>query len=140
MKSKFNALIICALLVTILTATSTIPAHAKTTDAQEPLTTRGYTETRTILEHYSNLYMGYGPINSYLWVEAFNINVYHAIDVRMLDKNGNVLWEKHAAIGPGATERFWCGPDVYVVQGRTVATNILGNLSNRISYCNVWTE
>ena len=140
MKSKFHALIICALLAVALTATSAIPTRAATANTQNPSVTRGYTETKIILEHYSNLYLGYGPINSYLWVEAFNINKYHAIDVRMLDKNGNVLWEKHAAIGPGATERFWCGPDVYVVQGRTVATNILGNLRDRISYCNVWTE
>ncbi len=42
-------------------------------------------------------------------------------DVRMPDRNGNVVWSENGAI-PGLGERtFWCGSDVYTIKIRTQA-------------------
>ena len=45
-------------------------------------------------------------------------------DIRMLDKNGNVLWTGTGSV-PGQNQKvsFWCGSDVYKVQIRTQAGN-----------------
>lgn len=41
--------------------------------------------------------------------------------VRMLDKNGNILWEESGAIKGSAQRIFKCGSDVYTIQIRTEA-------------------
>lgn len=45
-------------------------------------------------------------------------------DIRMLDKNGNVLWTGTGSVPVQNQEvTFWCGSDVYKVQIRTQAGN-----------------
>lgn len=39
--------------------------------------------------------------------------------IRMLDKNGNVLWSENDAIACNDSRIFWCGSDVYTIQART---------------------
>lgn len=40
-------------------------------------------------------------------------------DVRMLDRNGRVVWEGRGALAGADNRVFWCGPNVYTVQIRT---------------------
>lgn len=56
---------------------------------------------------------------------GFNCNVYITVSntwptrtsIRMLGKNGNVVWEKEGAIAFNQFRaRFWCGADVYKIQ------------------------
>ena len=42
-----------------------------------------------------------------------NISVYHHNDIRMLDKNGNIVWKEYGAVDYNATRTFWCGSNVY---------------------------
>lgn len=39
--------------------------------------------------------------------------------IRMLGKNGNVVWEEYKAISWSSSRVFWCGSDVYTIQART---------------------
>lgn len=135
-KAIIGVFTVLAMIAGVGMAAPTVSMAAEPSD----VSTYGYTDTRTVLDQYSNLYAGYGPINAYVWVEPFNINSHHQIDVRMVNKNGDVIWEEIGAIKAGSPRRFWCGSDVYILQGRTSSADWLGNLTERISYCNVWTE
>ena len=42
-------------------------------------------------------------------------------DVRMLGKNGNVVWTENGAVPCQGDRTFWCGYDVYTIQIRTQA-------------------
>lgn len=39
-------------------------------------------------------------------------------DIRMLGKNGNVVWEESGAVAGLGSRVFWCGSDVYKIQAR----------------------
>lgn len=39
-------------------------------------------------------------------------------DIRMLGKNGNVVWSEAKACPGYGTRQFWCGSDVYTIQIR----------------------
>ena len=41
------------------------------------------------------------------------------LDIRMLDKNGKVVWQESEAIpGSKVYRTFWCGPNVYKLQAK----------------------
>lgn len=76
----------------------------------------------------------YYDINSSRWTtiaessKGFNSNVFINVintstsinDIRLLNRNGNVVWQKDGAIGMNEKlAKFWCGSDVYKVQVRT---------------------
>lgn len=138
-KKYLAALGAAVALVLSIGAGAVTPTVATAAENSE-MSTYGTTYTKVVLDQYSNLYMGYGPINANVWVEPFNINSHHQIDVRMVDKNGDVIWEEIGAMKAGSPRKFWCGPDVYLIQGRTSSADLFGNLTARISYCNVWLE
>lgn len=39
-------------------------------------------------------------------------------DIRMLGRNGNVVWEESGAVAGLGNRTFWCGSDVYTIQAR----------------------
>ena len=58
-------------------------------------------------------------------------------DVRMLDRNGNVVWEEMSAIGADGVRTFWCGPDVRKIQVKVRRTSIFAYFVSRCT-CNVY--
>ena len=40
-------------------------------------------------------------------------------DIRMLDRNGNVVWSENGAVAGQGNRTFWCGSNVYKIQART---------------------
>ena len=106
--------------------------------AAEPATTKSVTETvsASSVSQRSNNY-GYGvAINSSRWTTfatsttgfncymyVYSLNAYPGATthIRMLGKNGNVLWTAYDAMPFRSENNFWCGPDVYTIQAMTSA-------------------
>ena len=58
-------------------------------------------------------------------------------DIRMLDRNGNVVGEERAAVGADGVRTFWCGPDVRKRQVKVRRTSIFAYFVTRCT-CNVY--
>lgn len=56
--------------------------------------------------------------NCNVFISCWNTAVYRC-DVRMLGRNGNVLWSESGAIGGRDNRIFKCGSDVYTIQVKT---------------------
>ena len=91
----------------------------------------------TYSEHYNN-----GITISTSWTTiatsttGFNRNVYIKsmnlgmdglrvlpTDIRMLDKNGNVVWSENGAVPGQGSRTFWCGSNIYTIQAKTQASS-----------------
>lgn len=91
---------------------------------------------------YSNHYES-GVIVGSTWKKVassttgFNCNVKIAslgttlgtVDVRLLGKNGNVLWTDYESFGSLAYGIYWCGPDVYQIQVKYHSSNGKGTIN-----------
>lgn len=63
--------------------------------------------------------------NCNVYIECWNTTTSGTVvapcDIRMLSKNGNVVWEEKGAINGVGHRIFWCGSDVYTIQIKTQA-------------------
>lgn len=91
---------------------------------------------------YKDIWVASGGtgINRSIWVDVDNTNNQHHTDIRMLDKNGNVVWEEYGAIDYSSRRLLWCGSNVYHLQARVGAKTILGELINKFAICAVWMQ
>lgn len=60
-------------------------------------------------------------------ISALNGGLPATTSIRMLGKDGSVVWEEHQAISFSSSRIFWCGSDVYKIQARF--TNGVGTVS-----------
>ena len=51
---------------------------------------------------------------------------------------GNTVWEEFGAIDYSSSRQFWCGNNVYRLQARVGAVNILGDSPFKTAQCDVW--
>lgn len=125
MKRKTKTLLSIALIAIMLFCTTGI-AHAA----------GPYTLTST----YQDIWVATGNtgINSHIWVRVYNTSSLHHTDIRMLDANGNTVWEEFGAIDYSSSRQFWCGSNVYRLQARVGAVNILGDSPFKTAQCDVW--
>lgn len=91
-----------------------------------------YTNSSATAAPLSDNYQSWVPVSSKSWTTiatsttGFNCNVYifatntavSGTDIRMLGKNGNVLWSENNAISFNSNRIFRCGSDVYTIQAR----------------------
>ena len=75
--------------------------------------------------------------NKTISVYCINTSTLHHNDVRMLDSSGNIVWEEYGAIDYSGSRSFWCGSNVYSIQIRVGAKNILGDLIPKFATCDV---
>lgn len=128
---------ICKKILTIMTSLTLVmglglPVFAAEVpeNTQNDITTESITEEYGI-STYSNHYSSGGvTVNSSTWTTiatsttGFNCNVkisslgtsLTTVDVRMLGKNGNVVWCEYESFGSLASRVYWCGSDVYKIQ------------------------
>lgn len=71
-------------------------------------------------------------------IVCYNTNTLHHNDVRMKDANGNVIWEEYGAIDTNGSRIFYCGADVYTIEVRIGAKNIVGDMAPKVGSCNVF--
>ena len=58
------------------------------------------------------------PINGQVRITASNNGNTHT-DIRMLDKNGNVVWSECCAVDCNQIRTFYCGSNVYSIEARS---------------------
>lgn len=76
--------------------------------------------------------------NKNVTIECQNVVVLHHNDVRMRDINGNIVWEEYGAIGYNGSRTFWCGDNVYSIEVRIGAKNIVGDYIPKRGSCTVF--
>lgn len=112
MKKRFKIFLIVALVLFFLP----IKSEAR----PRGIRTSGYVSVNTNWKNIATADYGFG---CNIEVESMSANLGNnstvlGLDVRMLDKKGNVLWSQSEAV-PGWGKRvFWCGKDVYKIQVR----------------------
>lgn len=131
MSKKTRTLISKILTIAMLFACLTTPLTTsaaeidQSTPAAEELASSRYPiyiAPITLDSVYKQLYTDrQNGINANVQVQTYNIWGGHQIDIQMEDLNGNIVWEKIGAIGPGGAATFWCGEDVAKVYARTSA-------------------
>lgn len=102
--------------------------------AESPENVKNDTSIATTSEYeistYSNKYSSGVYVDSKSWktvassTTGFNCNVeisswgtsVTTVDVRMLGKNGNVIWCEYESFGSLSSRVYWCGSDVYKIQ------------------------
>lgn len=137
MKKKFKLRSILVAMMVMAIGMSSISVFAASTDVEQT------TEVSKISTSNANARSNSFPypssqsntyVSSSSWktvassTTGFNCNVVvggsvlgnYYMDVRMLDKNGNVVWSEENAFstigGNGGTRTFWCGSDIYYIQ------------------------
>ncbi len=58
------------------------------------------------------------PINGQVRIDTFNYGSTH-LDIRMLDRNGNVVWSECCAIDKDQSRTFNCGSNVYYIEAKS---------------------
>lgn len=101
------------------------------------LTASAGSTSYTLSGDYQTVFSTGGGLNRNITLECRNINIFHHNDVRMLDEHGDVIWESYGAVGYNGIRTFWCGSDVYVMQARVGAMNILGMVTPYRADCTV---
>ncbi len=87
---------------------------------------------------YTVVASGSAATNRSVTIICYNKYSVHHNDVRMRDINGNVVWEEYGAIGCSGSRTFSCGSDVYYVEVRIAATNIVDDLVfSKVGFCDV---
>lgn len=95
------------------------------------------TENMTVYTYYTDTVV-FGRHNGReITIDMYNNSWGVTNDVRMLDRDGDVVWEEMAAIEADGVRTFWCGPDVRKLQVKVRRTSIFGYLFSRCS-CDVY--
>lgn len=58
------------------------------------------------------------PIDGWVRIEAQNSGSTH-LDIRMLDRNGNVVWSECCAVDYNEIRNFECGKNVYTIEAKS---------------------
>ena len=87
---------------------------------------------------YATIYTKNSSKEYYVWVEVDNNSAYHHTDIRMLDENGQVVWEEYGAVDYSSARKFVCGSNVKEIHARVGAKNILGFGRPLVAFCTVW--
>lgn len=119
MRRKFSFFL--ALLIFVFTVSFTAFATENVTVTLE------YTDTVVFGRHYGRE----------ITIDMYNNSWGVTNDVRMLDRDGDVVWEEMGAIEADGVRTFWCGPDVRKIQVKVRRTSIFGYFVSRCS-CNVY--
>lgn len=123
-KSAITFVMALSLLFTTAMVASAAESHTLDTD-----TTASSSENTGVMPYYND-YLGHYQNVSTSWktiatsTTGFNCDVFiecrnldlAALDIRMLGKNGNVVWSESGAVGGQGNRIFWCGSDVYTIQ------------------------
>jgi len=108
-----SAAIIVVVLSLLLVSTIAVAAASFPYNSLRRLNTT--TSYQTICSESTSSRTG---INRNVFIQNNNTSVARS-DVRMLGKNGNVVWEGRGALAIAEGRVFWCGSGVYTVQIRT---------------------
>ena len=114
MKRTFKSIAILAIVLTMLLI-STISAVAASFPYNELKRLNTTTSYQTIASESTTSKTG---LNRNIRIQNNNTSVARS-DVRMLDKNGKVVWEGIGWLAVAENRVFWCGDNVYTVQIRT---------------------
>lgn len=87
---------------------------------------------------YRDVYRNDNGINGNLTISTYGISNLHHVDIRMIGRNGQVLWEEYGAIDYNATRKFGCGNDVASVQARVASKNVFGEIMVEKGMCDYW--
>ncbi len=67
---------------------------------------------------YSSLKVAASSSGHSFYIKVYNTG-YGRNDIRMLDKNGRVIWQESGAIAFNGNRTFWCGSNVATIQIKT---------------------
>lgn len=99
-----------------------------------PITAHAATATE-LTGSYKTVYRKNSNATYYVWLDVTNTRKDQHTDVRMLDKNMNVIWEEYGAVDYSTKRQFVCGPDVCYIQARVGAKFISGELYGKFAEC-----
>ncbi len=130
-KSSVTFIIALAMLFTT-NAISTFAAETSTINSESSVV------MESGISPYSNDYKGHYHNITTSWktiatsTTGFNCNVYikcygtdlSRLNIRMLGKNGNVVWSENGAVPGLGSRTFWCGSDVYTIQASSQSSTI----------------
>lgn len=143
-RTLISKILAIAMLFTCLTTPLTTHAaeiNQSTPAAEELANSRYpiYIAPITLDSVYKQLYTDrQNGINANVQVQTYNIWGGHQIDIQMEDLNGNIVWEKIGAIGPGGAATFWCGPNVATIRAKLSHSSPLGLLQPLKGFCEIW--
>jgi|GEM_PF-1432062 len=111
MKKRFLSVLVLVCIIVSITAIITVNASAKSYSVNIGTSYYSFNVESSAKgrDFYIKVYNA-----SYNWGSTKNRN-----DVRMIDKNGKVVWEEYGAIAWNGSRNFWCGSNVAKVQVRT---------------------
>lgn len=129
MRNKISASFIVVAVALVLVASIAVSASASPEEPASVSSRTYYLETLT--DTYKRVWRPSGnntiaPINGYITIRVTEPSRFTHTDIRMLDRNGNVIWEEFGAIPNNSVRTFYCGPNVYYVEARIGAINVLG--------------
>lgn len=132
MNKSFKSIIAGAIASTLV-FTNAMVIFAADTSTVDSNTTTTSVGMDTGISTYSEDYKGHNQNVSTSWktiatsTTGFNHNVFiecrnpdlAPLDIRMLGKNGNIVWSESGAVGAQSNRMFWCGSDVYTIQAKS---------------------
>ena len=75
----------------------------------------------------------------YVNVRVYNISDQHNTDIRMIDRDGNIVWEEEDAIPYSSSRQFVCGTNIWKIQARVGGNSVWGDLDpKKAATCNAW--
>lgn len=77
----------------------------------------------------------------YVNVRVYNISDQHNTDIRMIDRDGNIVWEEEDAIPYSSSRQFVCGTNIWKIQARVGGNSVWGDLDpKKAATCNAWEQ
>lgn len=126
MKSKRRILVLMLAVVMMFSATAMTAYAATTTEI-----TGTYKTIYTKITKPSKTY--------YVNVRVYNISDQHNTDIRMIDRDGNIVWEEEDAIPYSSSRQFVCGTNIWKIQARVGGNSVWGDLDpKKAATCNAW--
>lgn len=133
--------IMSCLIMTVSASETALAADASSVSTYNTTsTTSDYLGPVNVGNQYVDLVRKQGGINRKVFVQTYSIWYLHHLDVRMLDRYGNVVWEEYGAIDAGGSRTFTVGSNVVAVQARVASKNIFGEVQPEKGICEVTLE
>ena len=133
LKSKKCALTLLAVVAIVVATTSiSVPAYADSNvqpnkrylRLQWPLGLAPGTANLSYTVEHGALYINNNGINANVKISVITSNpISRGADVRMLGRNGEVIWIERQAIGVNDERTFWCGSDVVHLQAKAAVSD-----------------
>lgn len=133
---------ICKKVIAIATMMALALSCNVAVNAAEPTTSESVCDevvktSENTISPQSNTYESGGVyVTSTAWktiatsTSGFNCNVHvyamtnaAYVSIRMLDRNGNVVWSETNSVPGNQSRNFWCGSNVYKIQAKAITGN-----------------